>query len=230
MAREKPSRPVISVGAGTSGAGAATTGSSVAASAGGDVGPPPAGVHALQTLQSCIPQTPVDTRDYINVNRVLRDVLMLSTERMLKNGIVVDWMPAPTLPAIYASERRLRGMYKQLVDNAIEAMAMRGSALRELHITTRNTTDNVIITIEDTGPGIPEKLRLKIFEPFFTTNKTNNRAGMGLSMVQDVVNEYAGTLEIDPDYTNGARIVVTLPIRQKTLQNGYELDTEETDE
>lgn len=189
-----------------------------------------AGRHALQTLQSCIPQSPVDTRDYININRILRDVLMLSTERMLKNGIVVDWMPAPTLPAIYASERRLRGMYKQLVDNAIEAMALHGSALRELHITTRNTTDNLIITIEDTGPGILEELRLKIFEPFFTTNKTNNRAGMGLSMVQDVVNEYAGTLEIDPDYTNGARIVVTLPIRQKTLQNGYELGTEETDE
>ena len=84
--------------------------------------------------------------------------------------------------------------------------------------------------VEDTGPGIPDDLRLKIFEPFFTTKKSNNRAGMGLSMVQDVVNEYAGTLEIDPAYTDGARFIVTLPIRQKTLLSDYGTDADETHE
>jgi nitrogen fixation negative regulator NifL len=189
-----------------------------------------AGRQALQTLQSCIPQTPPDSRDYVNVNRILRDVLTLTTERMLKSGIIIDWSPAPTLPAIYASERRLRGLFKQLVDNAIEAMVSHGGANSELHIRTHYTTDNLIIEIEDTGPGIPEALRLKIFEPFFTTKKSNNRAGMGLSMVQDVVNEYAGSLEIDPDYSAGARFIVTLPIRQQTLQNDYGLDSDEHDE
>lgn len=173
-----------------------------------------AGRQALQTLQSCIPQSPVDTLDHVNINLVLRDVLMLCTQRMLKSGVVIDWNPAPTLPAMYASERRLRGMFKQLVDNAIEAMTARSSDVSELHIRTRYTDANIIIEIEDTGPGIPEDLRLRIFEPFFTTNKTNNRAGMGLSMVQDVVNEYAGTIEIDSTYTSGTRFVITLPIRQ----------------
>jgi len=189
-----------------------------------------AGRHALQTLQSCIPPTPMDSRDYVNINRILRDILMLSTERMLKSGIVVDWRPATILPTIYASERRLRGLFKQLVDNAIEAMCERGSATRELHLATHYTTDNLIVEIEDTGPGIPEDLRLKIFEPFFTTKKSNNRAGMGLSMVQDVVNEYAGTLEVDPSYTTGARFVITLPIHQKTLDTEYGFDTEDSDE
>jgi nitrogen fixation negative regulator NifL len=189
-----------------------------------------AGRHALQTLQSCIPQTLVDSRDYVNLNRILRDVLMLSTERMLKTGIIVDWDPAPTLPVIYASERRLRGLFKQLVDNSIEAMTASGSTTRELHIRTLHSNENLIVEIEDTGPGIPPDLRLKIFEPFFTTKKSNNRAGMGLSMVQDVVNEYAGTLEIDPAYSNGARIIITLPIHHKTLQNDYGTDTDENDE
>jgi len=189
-----------------------------------------AGRQALQTLQSCVPQTPVDSRDYVNINRILRDVMTLLTERMLKTGIIVDWRPSPTLPAIYASERRLRGLFKQLVDNAIEAMSVHSGDDRELHISTRNTTDNLIIEIEDTGPGIPEALRLRIFEPFFTTKKANNRAGMGLSMVQDVVNEYAGTLEVDPNYSSGARFIITLPIRQKTLQNDYGTDTDENNE
>jgi len=189
-----------------------------------------AGRKALQTLQSCIPQTPVDSRDYVNVNRILRDVLMLSTERMLKTGIIVDWKPAPTLPAIYASERRLRGLFKQLLDNAVEAMSEYNSAVRELHISTHHTTDNLIVEIEDTGPGIPDDLKLKVFEPFFTTKKSNNRAGMGLSMVQEIVNEYAGTLEIDPAYTSGARLVISLPIRQKAIQNDYGTDTDENEE
>lgn len=186
-----------------------------------------AGQKALQTLQSCIPQTPLDSCDYINVNRVLRDVMMLSTERMLKSGIIVDWCPAPTLPSIYASERRLRGMFKQLVDNAIDAMSSHGDAVRELHISTGHVNNNIRIEIEDTGPGIPEELRLRIFEPFFTTKKQNSRAGMGLSMVQDVVNEYAGTLEVHADYRKGARFVINLPIRQITEHYEYGRDSAE---
>lgn len=189
-----------------------------------------AGRHALQTLQSCIPPTAPDFRDYVNINRILRDILILSTDRMLKNGIIVDWSPATIMPTIYASERRLRSMFKQLVDNAIEVMSERGNVTRELHLTTHYTADNLIVEIEDTGPGIPEDLRLKVFEPFFTTKKSNNRAGMGLSMVQDVVNEYAGTLEIDPSYTSGARFVITLPIRQKASDSDYGFDTENSDE
>lgn len=184
-----------------------------------------AGQVALQTLQSCIPKTPLDSCDYININRIIRDVMMLSTERLLKAGVIVDWCPAPTLPSIYASERRLRGLFKQLVDNAIEAMSNHGDAVRELHISTRSISDNLVIEIEDTGPGIPEDLRLRIFEPFFTTKKENSRAGMGLSMVQDVVNEYAGILEVDTEYSEGARFIVSLPIRQITDLKDYGRDT-----
>jgi len=189
-----------------------------------------AGRQALQTLQSCMPQTPEDSRVYINVNQVLRDVLTLLTLRMLKSGIIVDWEPAPTLPSIFASERRLRGMLKQLVDNALEAMAAHASGEKVLHITTHYTTDNLVIVVEDTGPGIPEPLRVKIFEPFFTTKKSNNRAGMGLSMVQEVVNECSGTITIDPTYTSGARFIITLPIRQRAMHVEYAKTADQSDE
>jgi len=72
------------------------------------------------------------------------------------------------------------------------------------------------VTIEDTGPGIPEALRLKVFEPFFTTKgAAGRRAGMGLPLVQEMVNEHAGTIGIDPTYTEGCRFRVQFPLRRK---------------
>ncbi|NJN48084.1 MAG: hypothetical protein HC808_18210 [Candidatus Competibacteraceae bacterium] len=71
----------------------------------------------------------------------------------------------------------------------------------------------VLVTIEDTGPGVPSALRLKIFEPFFTSKDRADRTGVGLSMVQNVVSEHRGMIHIDPDYTDGCRFKVLLPIK-----------------
>ena len=75
-----------------------------------------AGQQALKTLQACIPSSPHNSREHININRVLREVLSLSARQLLQAGIIVDWHPALTLPSLFASERRLRGMFKQLID------------------------------------------------------------------------------------------------------------------
>lgn len=169
---------------------------------------------ALKTLGDSMPEMPDEPLGSVNVNQLLREVLVLCTDRMLALGVVVDWKPAPVLPALLGCENRLRSLFKQLVDNAIDAMSEARSKLRELRIRTAASDDAVQVTIEDTGPGIPEALRLKVFEPFFTTKRAAmHRAGMGLPMVQEIVNEHAGTVEIDPGYTEGCRFRVQLPIR-----------------
>jgi nitrogen fixation negative regulator NifL len=140
--------------------------------------------------------------------------LALSTQRLLAGGIVVDWKPAPVLPAVQGREGRLRGMFKQLVDNALDAMDNNRLKLRELRIVTGTQEDAVLVVIEDTGSGVPNDLMLKIFEPFFTTKGGPNRTGMGLAMVQEVVNEHRGMISVDPDYAEGCRFCVLLPLRQ----------------
>jgi signal transduction histidine kinase len=127
--------------------------------------------------------------------------------------MVVDWKPAPMLPAVPARAGRLRAMFKQLVDNALDAMESNRLKSRELRIVTGAQRDGVLVTIEDTGPGVPKHLRLKIFEPFFSSKSATNRTGMGLPMVQDVVNEHRGMISIDPDYAEGCRFRVLLPIK-----------------
>ncbi len=160
--------------------------------------------HCTPLLDSAEESVPV------NLNKLLRDVLSLCTHRLLAEGIMVNWQPALVLPSVLGHIGRLRSMFKHLITNAIEAMSHnRGD--RELRICTQHDGERVTVFIEDTGPGIPEPLRLKVFEPFFTTKQTARRTGMGLAAVQEIVNSHAGTIYIDPNYSTGCRFIVQFP-------------------
>ena len=81
---------------------------------------------------------------------------------MLSQGITIEWKPSLYLPAVIGKEQRLLGMFKQLIDNAIEAMSDRKIDYRELTIVTYGEKDRVICEITDTGPGIKPELTVKV--------------------------------------------------------------------
>lgn len=171
-----------------------------------------AGQHALETLRGSMPKELDEAVAPVNLNELLRDVLVILTERFLVAGITVDWKPAPVLAAIPGRPTELRNMFKQIIDNAIDAVVGARSQLREVRISTVAAEDAVSVFVEDSGPGIPEELRLKVFEPFFTTKPGGRSAGMGLTMVQDVVTSHGGMIEIDAHPAAGSRIHVRLPL------------------
>jgi nitrogen fixation negative regulator NifL len=168
--------------------------------------------QVLDKLRHCLPLPDEEEESVmpVNLNKLLRDVLSISTQRLLAEGIVVEWQPALDLPAVLGHVGRLRSMFKHLLANAIEAMTNNRTE-RELRIRTRSDAEMITVVIEDTGPGIPESLRLKVFEPFFTTKKSARRTGMGLAAVQEIVNLHTGTIRIDPEYRQGSRFVVQFP-------------------
>ena len=176
-----------------------------------------AGQKALMTLQACVPDSTNESPELLNINLLLREVLSLTTGRMLKSGIVIDWQPAMTLPLVAGRAKRLRNMFKQLIDNAIDAMSLGKSQDNALLIKTIALDNEIKIIIQDSGPGIPEELRNKVFEPFFTTKGgSGKQAGMGLSMVRDVINEHAGSIEIDQEYSAGCRFEISLPVSRNS--------------
>jgi nitrogen fixation negative regulator NifL len=171
--------------------------------------------QAIEHLYQCMPSSEnhLDSVAPVNLNELIRDVLTISTKRLLTEGIMVDWKPALILPSVLGHIGRLRGMFKQLIDNSIESVKNK-SGVRELRILTSRDDEMINVIIEDTGSGIPEKLHFKIFEPFFSTKKGDKHAGMGLATVQDVVNQHAGTIRIDPNYTAGSRFILQFPIKK----------------
>jgi len=172
-----------------------------------------AGMEALDSLSGAMPLRRLEAKMPVNVNQLIREVISLCTDDLLAQGIVVDWQPALRLPWVMGAESRLRSMIKQLIVNAIEAIGQSQVSRRELFISTRVEQQQVVrMEISDSGPGIPAERVLKVFEPFFSTKPPHSAGhGMGLSMVQEIVNEHAGTVHIDTAYRDGCRVVVELP-------------------
>lgn len=172
-----------------------------------------AGRNAIDTLRKVMPQELEEGEKPVNVNQLLIDVLKLSTPRLLAQGIVIDWQPAPMLPSITGRETRLRGAFKQLLDNAIDAVC--GGERQSRGIGVRTVLDEVFIHvyISDTGAGIDAGDALRIFEPFYSSKSARGRAGMGLSLVQDVINSHEGTISVDNEHADGCQMHVRLPLR-----------------
>ena len=170
-----------------------------------------AGEQALETLQAALPEQVFEAGVRVNVNDLLRHVLALETDALLASGVVVDWRPALVLPEITGRETELRSLFKNLLDNALQAAHESAGAHRELRIVTRALDGAVEVLIEDNGPGFPRGDRYRAFEPFYIGwRNRRGRAGMGLPLAQEIANQHGGSIEIDPEFTDGCRVRVCL--------------------
>ncbi|MDD1611953.1 MAG: nitrogen fixation negative regulator NifL [Methylococcaceae bacterium] len=183
------------------------------------------GEETLVTLQRCVPEIPETAVVPVNLNQLLHEVMLLYSTKFLSNGVVVDWLPNPVLPAILGSANKLRTLFKQLIDNAVDAMNRSGNHERMIKISTTVERGWVHVAIADTGPGIPISQRNKVFEPFFTTQAMGGiQAGMGLVMAKEIVNQHNGLIAIDPDYESGCCFSLSFPVCPKNIStvNGHE--------
>ena len=109
----------------------------------------------------------------------------------------------------YFDEQKLLRVLHNLARNAVEAMP-EGGALR---VAIEREGDDLVWTVADTGPGIPEQVRGRVFEVFATTKKGGT--GLGLAIVKRVVDDHRGTIRLDTGPT-GTTFVIRLPIRRAT--------------
>lgn len=177
------------------------------------------GEDAVATMQKCIPEILQTAVIPINLNQILHEVLLLNNQRIWSNDIEVHWQPLTSLPAMLGSENRLRILFKQLIDNAVDAICESNGVEKRLKITTCADADLIHVGIEDSGCGIPVEKRAKVFEPFYTTRSMGgNQAGMGLVMAKEIVNQHQGFIEIDPDCDQGCRFKISFPQRRHVLK------------
>ncbi len=178
--------------------------------------------QTVATLSQCVPEIAPTATVPINLNQILHEVLMLNNTKFLSNGIIIDWNPSPILPNIIGAENKLRALFKQLIDNAVNALS-KNDQDRCITICTASEHQRVIVTITDNGPGIPPQLRGQVFLPFFTTQKRAGvQAGMGLVMAKEIAHQFNATLNIDPDYHKGCRFIISFPVINKNDYSGYD--------
>ena len=106
--------------------------------------------------------------------------------------------------------------------NAVESMPNGGA----LTIKTSGDEEHVVISIADTGGGIPENVLPNVFEPFFTTKEGESGLGLGLSVVYGIVQRHNGEIKIDSEVNAGTTFTITLPRGQNT-EMGSENDADQ---
>jgi PAS domain S-box-containing protein len=111
---------------------------------------------------------------------------------------------AGNLPAILADGRQMEQVFLNLFLNAIQVMNHKGTVT----VATRVHGRSVVVTVADTGPGIPADKIAHIFEPFFTTRAQGT--GLGLAIVKKIVEAHGGRIEVAAPQGAGAKFTVTL--------------------
>ncbi|SFP78059.1 Cyclic nucleotide-binding domain-containing protein [Geodermatophilus dictyosporus] len=112
------------------------------------------------------------------------------------------------LPRVPAHAAELNQVWTNLIDNALAAMAGRGT------LTLRTAVDgsSALVEVADTGPGIPEELRRRVFEPFFTTKPVGEGTGLGLDVAWRVVTVRHGGVITVRSQPGDTRFQVRLPL------------------
>ncbi len=157
------------------------------------------------------------TRTRININEPIEDVFKVLGQQLRVHQIDVELDFDPHLPYIMAEHNRLEQVFINLVTNAMFAMDDKGLRLgnkkwkRLLKIKSFLYNNQVVVTISDTGKGLPEEIMDKIFEPFFTTREVGQGTGLGMSISYRIISDYGGTIEIESEVDKGTTFTLKFP-------------------
>jgi signal transduction histidine kinase len=137
---------------------------------------------------------------------VIRKTALLLQSSMTKHGVVWEMECPDPEPVLHGDMHQIRQMFLHLFKNAVEAMAEGG----KLTIVVAVAEGQAIVSIIDTGPGIPESYLDKAKDPFFTTKTYGT--GMGLTLVERIVGAHGGNFSLKPHPGGGLEVRVVLPL------------------
>ncbi len=159
----------------------------------------------------------------LNVNELLEQMLRILDATLLKPArIQLITALDPSLAEITTDKDTLKQIVINLVKNAVEAMQDGGSiTIRSAPITDNTRDKGVVIDIQDTGPGLPEKIKQNLFAPFMTT-KSQGHSGLGLSVVHKATQDLGGTIQCESTKEDGTRFSLSLPLNFSKLSKAKE--------
>jgi signal transduction histidine kinase len=145
----------------------------------------------------------------IQINELLRDIAEIRQRVLKPDAIEIRVQLDPGAPYVLGLGQELQQVVINLVTNAEHAVRGRRPAV--ISLATHAREGWVRVSVEDSGPGVPEDVRNRIFDPFFTTKAPDEGTGLGLTLSQRVVTEVGGKIWLEESPLGGARFVVELP-------------------
>jgi len=144
-----------------------------------------------------------------SINEIVTESLALMEREIENRDILVELELANDLPRCLVDRAQLKQAFYNLIRNALQAMAAGGI----LRIRTEGGDSHVAISFIDTGRGISPEQIGRIFEPYYTTKSEGT--GLGLLIVQRIVREHGGMIDVESDAGRGTTVRIKFPVYEK---------------
>jgi PAS domain S-box-containing protein len=153
-----------------------------------------------------------DIKD-VNINEVIQDSLILIEKELLLKNIEIKKELDKNLPNITTDKNQMRQVVFNLITNARDAMPKEGTII----ISTKSNREKntVLLSVKDSGSGIPPENLDKIFDPFFTTKEEGKGTGLGLSVCFGIVEDYGGKIWAENNQDRGATFFIEFPVKEE---------------
>jgi len=149
----------------------------------------------------------VGTQD---LNALIDNVCLLLAADARRHGVTIDFRKDASTPLVVGDTVEIEQVVFNLMRNALEALQLQEGRARRIAVATQADEREVVLSIEDNGPGVPPEMVDRLFEPFVTI-KTEG-TGLGLALCQRIVGRLGGRLELANGERVGAHARVVLPL------------------
>jgi PAS domain S-box-containing protein len=145
----------------------------------------------------------------ISINQSVLNAVNFSSTTLRKAGVHLTMALAEDLPFCNADPHLMEQVILNLITNAKDAMRQAASE-KVIRVTSAEQDGRIIVTVSDSGPGVPLHMRKRIFDPFYTTK--DGGTGIGLSLCHRIIVDHGGTLTVDNKDSGGAEFKIELPL------------------
>jgi len=153
------------------------------------------------------------SKEQVDMIKVINDTIFLLGEKARRKSIILEADLPVSLPLLKANRDQMSRLMINLVDNAIKYTPDAGRVKARAY----NEDEKLILEVEDTGLGIPEKDLPRIFERFYRVDKARSRklggTGLGLSIIKHIIEEHQGEISVESKLGEGSKFIVELPLK-----------------
>jgi len=168
-------------------------------------------------------------RQFLQIKHIIKDVSQIVAKTLLKS-ITIETNVPNNIKTVIGNPTQLHQVFLNLCVNARDAMPEGGSiqiVAENIHIDENYVTMNkkarlgfyVIISVTDSGTGMPSNVIEKIFDPFFTTKGEGKGTGLGLATCNDIIKKHGGFIDVKSKVGMGSTFKIYLPAQTKTLKD-----------
>jgi signal transduction histidine kinase len=163
----------------------------------------------IDRLRALIKKEP-PRMDGVGINEAILEVMALTHGEVVKHGVAVQTHLAEGLPRIHGDRVQLQQVLLNVILNAVEALSGVSAGARELRIGTGpDAAGGVLVTVQDSGPGLQPESVDRLFDAFYTTKPGG--MGMGLAICRSIVEAHGGQIWAARAAGPGATVQFTLP-------------------